>query len=80
MAKNDPEFRLRLPEKLKSEIEDQAKKNQRSINAEILSRLQQSFSWGDYDIAALAADIERLERQVGELQDAVFPGKFMDTD
>lgn len=44
MARDDPHFRLRLPAELKEKIEFSAKENNRSINAEILSRLENSFS------------------------------------
>lgn len=40
MAKDDPHFRLRIPADLKDEIEAAAKENNRSINAEIVSRLE----------------------------------------
>ena len=44
MAREDPHFRLRLPAELKDKIEHSAKMNSRSINAEIVSRLTNSFS------------------------------------
>lgn len=44
MAKDDPHFRLRLPVELKNEIEQAAKENNRSINAEIISRLEDASS------------------------------------
>jgi hypothetical protein len=40
MAKDDPHFRLRIPAELKAEIEESAKANNRSINAEIVARLE----------------------------------------
>lgn len=43
MARTDPQFNLRLPQSLKESIDDAAQKNNRSINAEIVLRLQQSF-------------------------------------
>ncbi|NSY21881.1 Arc family DNA-binding protein [Agrobacterium vitis] len=44
MAKDDPHFRLRIPETLKNQIESAAESNHRSINAEIIHRLEQSFA------------------------------------
>lgn len=43
MAREDPHFRLRIPSALKARIEDAAKENNRSINAEIVLRLSESF-------------------------------------
>lgn len=40
MSKDDPHFRLRIPADLKVEVEAAAVANNRSINAEIVSRLQ----------------------------------------
>jgi hypothetical protein len=40
VAKDDPHFRLRLPAKLKASLEREAKRNNRSINAEIVFRLE----------------------------------------
>jgi len=43
MARDDPHFRLRIPADLKEKVEAFAKANNRSINAEIVSRLEGSF-------------------------------------
>ncbi|MGV8952816.1 MAG: Arc family DNA-binding protein [Cypionkella sp.] len=43
MAKDDPHFRLRIPAQIKDGIEDLARRNERSINAEIVYRLMQSL-------------------------------------
>lgn len=39
----DVQFNLRIPAELKAKIEDAAKTNNRSINAEAMNRLEQSF-------------------------------------
>ena len=44
MARNDPQFNLRVPAELKIAVEEAAKKSGRSINAEAVYRLEQSFS------------------------------------
>lgn len=44
MARIDPQMKLRLPADLKAWVEDAAKKSNRSLNAEIVHRLEQSFS------------------------------------
>ncbi|WP_415926729.1 Arc family DNA-binding protein [Devosia rhizosphaerae] len=41
----DPQFKLRLTPELKENIEAEAAKNNRSMNAEILHRLELSFDW-----------------------------------
>ncbi|WP_018688704.1 Arc family DNA-binding protein [Ahrensia kielensis] len=43
MAREDLHFRLRIPEELKKLVEDEAKTNNRSMTAEIIARLQNSF-------------------------------------
>lgn len=68
MARNDPEFRLRLPEGLKTKIEEMAKNSQRSINAEIVARLEQSFSISQFDPERVAKDIEDLLKRVSRLE------------
>jgi hypothetical protein len=67
MAKDDPQFRIRLPEDLRSEIIEQAEKNGRSINAEIVARLRNSLGWDKYDPAKMSEDIEMLKRQYERL-------------
>lgn len=43
MSREDPQLRIRLPVELKEKIEEVAKANGRSINAEIVQRLDASF-------------------------------------
>lgn len=43
MAKNDPQMNLRIPVDLKELIEDAAKKNNRSLTAEVVTRLRETF-------------------------------------
>lgn len=47
MKKKDIQFNVRIPEDLKIKIDEVAKLNQRSINAEIMSRLYDSFTVDD---------------------------------
>ncbi len=47
MARIDPKFMLRLPEELRDRIKDQAAANNRSMNAEIIARLERSFDEAD---------------------------------
>lgn len=43
MSREDPQLRIRLPIELKEKIEEAAKANNRSMNAEIVKRLDSSF-------------------------------------
>lgn len=43
MSREDPQLRIRLPIELKEKIEVAAKENTRSMNAEIVQRLEVSF-------------------------------------
>ncbi|MGV3170506.1 MULTISPECIES: Arc family DNA-binding protein [Proteus] len=43
MSREDPQLRIRLPIELKEKIEVTAKENGRSMNAEIVQRLESSF-------------------------------------
>jgi uncharacterized coiled-coil protein SlyX len=78
MARNDPELRLRLPEGLKAEIEEHARKNQRSLNAEVVARLQESVAWQDYDIPTMAEQLENLESRLSKVEERIFedPSNF----
>ncbi|HBC6429461.1 TPA: Arc family DNA-binding protein [Citrobacter amalonaticus] len=43
MSREDPQLRIRLPIELKEKIEESSKERRRSMNAEIVSRLEHSF-------------------------------------
>ncbi len=68
MARNDPEVRLRLPEDLKNHIAEGAKAAGRSMNAEIVARLDWSYrSEADPDTlkkvtSRLTDLLERIDR------------------
>lgn len=54
MAREDLHFRLRIPENLKEKVSAAAVKNDRSMTAEIVDRLERSFlNWPDLDIDPL---------------------------
>lgn len=50
MAKQEIQFNLRIPKELKEQVEISAKQNNRSINAEATSRLENSFVINHIDI------------------------------
>ncbi len=43
MTRFDPQIKLRLPQTVKQELEAAAESNMRSLNAEVVSRLQNSL-------------------------------------
>lgn len=60
MAREDPQMKLRLPEELKSKISMAAEENGRSMNAEIIARLEWYESGG-----------KKFEKAINEHADAV---------
>lgn len=71
----DPQFKLRLTAALKRQIEDAAKVNNRSMNAEIVARLEGSFSGRaervDRQNEVLSDRLERIERQLQRMTASV---------
>ncbi|WP_431282750.1 Arc family DNA-binding protein [Humitalea sp. 24SJ18S-53] len=57
MNRTDPLFKLRLPDFLREKLEKEAANNRRSLTAEILGRLEMSFS-------DTAERLDRLESEV----------------
>lgn len=47
MSRQDPQFKLRMTEELRDQIAEAAKASNRSMNAEIIARLEQSFAIAD---------------------------------
>lgn len=64
MSREDPQLRIRLPIELKEKIESSAKLNGRSMNAEIVTRLNLSYL------------LEKDKRQITQLTE---PSSFIDT-
>lgn len=44
MSRTDPQLKVRLPLEMKEQLEAAAKENHRSMNAEIVARLEESLS------------------------------------
>ncbi|PBB86629.1 Arc family DNA-binding protein [Mesorhizobium sp. WSM3876] len=67
------QFMLRLPDGMRQRLKEAAESNQRSMNAEIIARLQESFSgpFNDLSSIGLTALIKRLEATV-EASDIIF--------
>lgn len=53
MARTDPQFNVRMPADLKEKIEEAAKENGRSMNAEIVYRLQKSIEEDQAEIGGI---------------------------
>jgi plasmid maintenance system antidote protein VapI len=74
MARDDLHFRLRIPEALKAQIEQAATANNRSVTAEIVSRLERSFDivpeWENAieNMHDAIARIDKLESLVQDIQ------------
>lgn len=64
MTKNDSIFKLRLPEYLRDKLEQEAQGNSRSLTAEILNRLEESFSNDSDKMLELVERIAALEKAV----------------
>lgn len=62
MSREDPQMKIRLSEALKSRIEAEAQKNGRSMNAEISTRLEDSFKLTSSD--ALRAYVRYLQMEM----------------
>ena len=71
MARGEPQINLRVPESLKAALDAAVASGGRSLNAEVVYRLEQSFAVANRDnhaADALATIIERLgdiEKQIG---------------
>ncbi len=57
MSRTDPQFKLRMPPALRAQVEQAAEQANRSLNAEIVTRLQASFTQAKPEVPAN----ERLE-------------------
>lgn len=53
---SDPQYKLRLPEELRDKIKESASTHNRSMNADIVARLEQSF-----EAVAALTDLERAD-------------------
>ncbi|WP_081827833.1 Arc family DNA-binding protein [Kozakia baliensis] len=57
MKQTDPHFKMRLSPELKERIAEAAKKNGRSMNAEVVHRLQNSFEERDFWLSEENRDV-----------------------
>nr|WP_252047847.1 Arc family DNA-binding protein [Acinetobacter bereziniae] len=66
----DPQYKLRWSEELREKIAQSAKKHNRSMNADIIARLEKSFEFGD-DVNAglLNSFIENIDVYTKQMKD-----------
>jgi hypothetical protein len=71
MAREDPHFKLRIPEDLRRKIYDAALENQRSMTAEIKSRLESTFipASAFEEVTALREIIDRATALIRYFED-----------
>lgn len=72
MARNDPQMNLRVPVELKEKIEKAAFDNNRTITAEAVSRLEQSFKpHQEIEIEELRKEIRNMNMTIHTLAEAL---------
>ncbi|WP_312905380.1 Arc family DNA-binding protein [Stutzerimonas nitrititolerans] len=64
MERTEPQFKLRLPQHLKADLEHAAQKGHRSLSAEIIARLEKSFGRAPGSEASSWAAAEIFERVI----------------
>ena len=74
MSREDLHFRLRIPETLKFRISETAQENRRSMTAEIIARLEETFVQDDWlpsglDHDSMIVQIEEEMSQHADLRD-----------
>lgn len=87
MARNDPTIYMRIPQELKDQLDAASEANRRSLTAEVVARLQQSFEEGraieqaafehGFESTGLKQEIERLSQRL-ESTDAKSIGAMLD--
>ena len=60
---SDPQYKLRLPEELRDKIKESASTHNRSMNADIVARLEDSFA----GVTNINEFSEKLQEMTGEL-------------
>ncbi|EPQ3875570.1 Arc family DNA-binding protein [Acinetobacter baumannii] len=77
MSRADPQINIRVPIELKKEIEHAAIENSRSLNAEVVHRLQESLSSGRVNKSELTTEelMEELSKRFGGLNVKITPSE-----
>ena len=74
MARSDSQTYIRLPEDLKRQLDEAASQNRRSLTAEIIARLERSFSDGP---AISGVSMKDLFQKLEELERKIAVGEFV---
>ena len=73
MARTDPQFNVRMPADLKEKIEEAAKENGRSMNAEIVYLLQRSIKEDQVESGGIGhMEFRVVDRSIGKGQQKIF--------
>ncbi|MDG3575708.1 Arc family DNA-binding protein [Rhizobium sp. YJ-22] len=75
MGRDDPQLKLRLTEELKERVTEAAKANNRSVNSEIVARLEESFG----ENLSLPEDLMRRIKQSARLNERSVRGEILGT-
>lgn len=78
MSREDPQLRIRIPIELKEKIEVSAKENNRSMNAEIVQRLERTYlaELADDEVLSAQDVIKIVASAKDELSDIIFKRTF----
>ncbi|WP_241575029.1 Arc family DNA-binding protein [Rosenbergiella nectarea] len=78
MSREDPQLRIRLPTDLKEKIEKSAKQNSRSMNSEIVNRIESTFfNHASPDVLLTAKQVVDIAKSAQkELSDIIFRRTF----
>lgn len=71
MARNDPQINFRVSADLKKRLEDAAEKNNRSITAELTSRIESSFDFSGRESAIEEIKAMLIERDRSLFEESV---------
>lgn len=77
MARNDPQMNLRVPADLKEKIERAAFENNRTITAEAVERLEQSFVPADDQVSRLHSAFMKLHHLTVEQNSKIGTYEYM---
>lgn len=67
MTPTETQFRLRIPNDLHAKLVENAEKNHRSINAEVIARIVTSFHWDSYSPEEMSQEIDWLKASLEKL-------------
>ena len=76
-----PQYNLRWPEELRQKVAQSAKEHNRSMNADIVARLEQSFNKGnahETEMYLMNVMVKEQQKQIDQLQEMVKQLVFRD--